>query len=377
MWAELIARSWLTWQLTGSTTAIGLVHVARAVPLITIGLFGGVIADRFDKRKILIVIQFWTVCIYIALAILVVGGWVQLWHVYLTSFLLGLGMAMNQPVRTSLIPQLLEGKLLLNALSLNSIAINVARLAGPGAIGFMIAAANDNVGPAYIVASAVYIIVISSTFMIRVPPTTYVAKRVSIGQDFIDGFRYMLFENRTVLALVVIAMGPLAFAFSYINLLPAFVTDVLEMDAAAFGTMQSIAAIGALTGGIVLATKGTVGSKGKFALTAGLTYGVIVALFAVLKMPILVFAVMPIIGASQAIFRALNNSSLLEITPGHLRGRVMSMTFLDMGMQSVAAIVSGVVSDQWGVSYGFLVLGGMCIAIVGIIGISVPAVRRL
>jgi MFS family permease len=109
MWADQVARSWLAWQLTGSATAIGLVNVFRALPLITIGLLRGVIADRFDKRKILIVIQLWSLGIYIAMAVLLVGGWMELWHIYLTAFLLGAGMPMNQPVRTSMIPQLLGG----------------------------------------------------------------------------------------------------------------------------------------------------------------------------------------------------------------------------------------------------------------------------
>ena len=145
MWAEQIARNWLTWQLTESAKAIGLVNLFRALPLITLGLFGGVVADRFDKRKVLIIIQVWSLGIYIAMAILLLTGSIKLWHIYLTAFLLGSGMAMNQPIRTSFIPQLLEGRLLLNALSLNSIAINVTRLIGPALIGFMIAFAGDDV----------------------------------------------------------------------------------------------------------------------------------------------------------------------------------------------------------------------------------------
>ena len=276
MWAELIARNWLTWQLTESATAIGLVNVARALPLITLGLLGGVIADRFDKRRILIVIQFWSLGIYIAMAVLIMGGLIQVWHIYLTAFLLGGGMALNQPVRTSLIPQLLDSKLLLNAISLNSIAINVTRLIGPAAIGFLIAIFNDSVGPAYIIASGLYVFVIVSTFMIRSPGREPTGERLSIGRDFIEGFRYMLVENRTILALVVMAMGPLAFGFSYIQLMPAYVTEKLDMGASALGTLQSIAAVGALIGGFTLASMGSVSHKGRIMMITGIGYGVVV-----------------------------------------------------------------------------------------------------
>ncbi len=377
MWAEQIARNWLTWQLTESATAIGLVNLFRALPLITLGLFGGVVADRFDKRKVLIIIQVWSLGIYVAMAILLLTGSIKLWHIYLTAFLLGSGMAMNQPIRTSFITQLLDGKLLLNALSLNSIAINVTRLIGPALIGFMIAFAGDDVTPAYIVSAIVYVVVLATTFMIRYEAPPEPAERVSIGKAFVEGFRYLLMENRLALALVVLAMGPLAFAFSYITLLPVFVTEELKMDASALGGIQSIAAIGALAGGFTLASLGNVPHKGKIMLLTATAYGVTVIALGILPLPVLIFGLAIIIGASQTIFRAANNSTLLQITPARLQGRVVSITFVDMGVQALAAILAGVVTDAWGVSAGMLVLGGVCIAIVWAIGLGVPGVRRL
>ncbi len=377
MWAEQVARNWLTWQLTGSATALGLVNLARAIPLITLGLLGGVIADRFDKRKVLIVIQVWSLSIYIAMAILVMGGLIQMWHVYLTAFLLGGGMALNQPVRTSFIPQLLDGRLLVNAISLNSIAINITRLIGPAAIGFLIAAAGNSVGPAYIVSTVVYVFVIATTFMIRAPLRRMAQRPASFGRDFIDGFRFMLVDNRTVLALVVMAMGPLAFGFSYITLLPVLVTDVFDMGSGGFGTMQSIAAIGALVGGFVLAARSDVPYKGRMMMVTGIGYGVVVILLGVIPFPVLAFSIMPLIGAAQTMFRTANNTTLLEITPANYQGRVVSITFLDMGMQSAASIIAGVVTDAWGVSAGLFVLGAVCIAFVGLVGLGVPSVRRL
>ncbi len=377
MWADQLGRSWLTWQLTGSATAVGLVNVFRAIPLITLGLVGGVLADRFDKRKILIVIQFWSLGIYAATAVLILGGWIQLWHIYLTSLLLGLAMALNQPVRTSFIPQLLAGRLLVNALSLNSIAINVTRLMGPAAIGFLIAASGGNVGPAYIVATAMYVLILVSTFMIDAPRLAPSGRPLSIGRDLLEGFHYMLVENRMVLVLVVVAMGPLAFAFSYVVLLPVFVTEELGLGPSAFGLLQSVSAIGALAGGLTLASMGNVPHKGRVILITGLVYGAMVMLLGGLPVPLLAFGVVIFAGASQTVFRAANNSTLLQITPQRFQGRVVSITFLDMGVQAVAAILAGVVADAWGVSVGFLVIGGICVLIVGLIGLGVPAVRRL
>ncbi len=378
MWSDQVARNWLTWQLTESATAIGLVNLFRALPLITFGLMGGVVADRFDKRKVLVVIQFWSFAVYVAMAVLLLTDSIKLWHVYLTAFLMGVGMALNQPVRTSFIPQLLEGRLLVNAISLNSIAINVARLVGPAAIGFLIALANDNVGPAYIVASAVYVVVIATTFMIDAPKMPRaVSKGASFFKDFIDGFRYMLVENRTILALIVIAMGPLALAYSYINLLPVFVTYKLHMGPSIFGLLQSIAAVGALVGGFAMASLSNVRHKGWIMLITGASYGIAVTAIGILPFPVVAFGLVVVIGASQTIFRAANNGSLLELTPARLQGRVISATFLDMGVQSLAALMAGAVTDQWGVGAGMAVLGGLCVAIVLAVWVGVPSIRRL
>ncbi len=377
MWSEQVARNWLTWQLTDSATAIGLVNLFRALPLITLGLLGGVVADRFDKRKTLIIIQVWSLSIYVAMAVLVLTGAIRLWHIYVTAFLLGAGMAMNQPVRTSFIPQLLEGKLLVNALSLNSIAINVSRLIGPAAVGVLIAVAGGNVGPAYVVSSVLYGLIVVSTSMIRPSGAPRPARRRSMGGDLVEGFRYMLLENRMVLALVVIAMGPLAFAFSYITLLPVFATEVLGMGPSGYGSMQSIAAVGALVGGFSLASLGNIPHKGKAMLASGLAYGAAIMALGGVHMAAMAFLLMVVSGAAQTVFRAANNSTLLEITPQRLQGRVVSVTFLDMGVQSLASILAGVVTDRWSVSAGMAFIGAVCIAIVGLTTLAVPRVRRL
>ncbi len=377
MWAEQIARSWLTWQLTESATALGLVNLFRALPLITLGLLAGVVADRYDKRKVLMVIQLWSLAIYIVMAVLILGGWIRLWHIYVTALLLGSGMAMNQPVRTSLVPQLVPKEMLVNAISLNSLAINVTRLIGPAVIGFLIAAAAGGVGPAYVVSSVLYTLIIVSTSMIDFTPAPAGKPRTSVVFELAEGFRYMLMVNRTVLALVIVAMGPLAFAFSYATLLPVFVTEVLHMGPSGYGSMQSVSAIGGIAGGLTIASLGNVPWKGRIMLGTGIAYGALIMVLGILNIAALAFGLLIVTGACQTLFRAANNSTLLEITPTQLQGRIVSMTFLDTGMQSIAAILAGTVTDAWGVSAGMAVIGGICVAIVGGVAVFAPAVRRL
>jgi MFS family permease len=377
MHADIVARSWLAWDLTGSTVAVALVNVARSTPMLALGLFGGVIADRFDKRRTLMLIQGWTLAVYAAMAALVLSGHVELWHVYAYAFLIGIGFALNQPVRTSFVPQLVDRAHLLNALSLNSIAINSTRLLGPAAIGALIVWADGSVGPAYAVSAGFYVFVVLSTTMIRpVRAAGERRKRGSMVGELFEGFRFMG-QNRLVLALVVLGLGPLAFGHSYITMLPAFVTEVLHSDALGLGAIPSVAAIGGLTGGLLIASRGNIPHKGPVMLGAGFLYGGALMVMSGVHLLWLVFPIVVVVGASQTAFRASNNSTLLEVAPERMHGRVISVTLMDTALGPVAALAGGAVSDQFGAPAGIFFIGAVCVGIVGLVALLYPAVRRV
>ncbi|MBM3960072.1 MAG: MFS transporter [SAR202 cluster bacterium] len=376
MHSDIVARSWLTWELTGSTVAVALVNVMRSVPMLGLGLFGGVIADRFDKRKTLLFIQAWTLLIYLAMAIVVLTGVVELWHVYTYAFLIGVGFALNQPVRTSFVPQLVDRAHLLNALTLNSIAINSTRLLGPAAIGFLIVFAGG-VGPAYAVSAAFYTVVVLSTLQIRPRPVQADQRaRGSMVGQLLEGFQY-LGKNRLVLALVVLGLGPLAFGHSYITMLPAFSEQVLNRGADGVGIIPSVAAIGGLAGGLVIASRGNIPHKGRLMLLAGMIYGAALMAMSLVHVLWMVFPIVIIIGASQTTFRASNNSTILEAAPDRMHGRMISVTMMDTALGPVAALAGGVVADQYGVAAGIFFIGAVCAVIVLAVGVIVPAVRRI
>jgi MFS family permease len=138
MHADMVARSWLAWELTGSSSAVAGVNVARAIPMLLFGLFGGVAADRFDRRKLLVVIQAWSLGMFAVMAVLIFTHVIEMWHVYAIAFGTGCGFALNQPVRTSIVPSLVDRKDMLNAVTLNSIAMNSSRLIGPAIIATVI-----------------------------------------------------------------------------------------------------------------------------------------------------------------------------------------------------------------------------------------------
>ena len=374
MWAEQVARNWLIWELTESGLALGLVNLFRAVPLLVLGLWAGVAADRFDKRKLLILMQVWSLLVYVATAVLIVGDWIEVWHIYVTVALLGAGMAMNQPVRTSWVPQMVGQAQLLNALSLNSIAINTTRLIGPALIGILIA--TTDVGVAYIISAVLYTLVILSTFLIDAPPTQVSKDRGSMTEQMLEGVRFMS-QDRLVLLLVVIGLGPLAFAFSYMTLLPILAADVLGMGSGGFGALMSAGAVGGLIGGLTLASRGDIAHKGRLMLVAGVGYGIVLILLGGIPWAVVVFPIISLAGVCQTVFRTSNNAALLQVTPPQLQGRIISMTLLDTAIAPLASVAAGLIADVVDVSAAMAVIGGVCIVIVAGIALLEPRIGRL
>ena len=374
MHADMVARAWLVWDLTCSSTSVASVLVARAIPMLILGLIGGVAADRFNRRRLLMVIQIWTMLMHVIMAALLLSGVVELWHVYVLAFALGAGMAMNQPVRTSIIPNLVDKKDMFNAMSLNSIAINTTRLGGPALIALLIVA--TDVGWAYVWAAGAFAVVIWTTTKIAIPD---IASKLPKGNPFsqlIEGFVY-IGRHRAILALVLLGLGPLSIGFSHQVLLPQLVEQEYGSGIGLMGVLTSVGAVGGLTGGMFIASRREILYKGKLMLFAAVSYGFALLGFAGASYMWMAFPLIIWIGVSQTLFRAGNSVTLMELTPDRLRGRIISATLLDTALSPVAGIAAGIAADRWGVSYGYLLLSIGCLGIVALTVLIYPRIKDL
>ncbi|MBT7079423.1 MAG: MFS transporter [Chloroflexi bacterium] len=374
MHADMVARSWLVWDLTGSSTSVASVLVARAVPMLILGLIGGVAADRFDRRKLLMIIQIWTLLMHVLMAVLLLSGIIELWHVYVLAFGLGAGMAMNQPVRTSIIPNLVAKKNMMNAMSLNSVAINSTRLIGPALIALLIAA--TDVGWAYVSAAGAFVLVIIFTTKIEIPRIPVTGGRGNPIHQLIEGFVF-IGQNRAILALVLLGLGPLAIGFSHQVLLPQLVQEQYGYGIALLGVLTSVGAVGGLAGGLFIASRKDVSYKGKLMLFSAGSYGFALLGFAGASYLWMAFPLIIWIGASQTLFRAGNSATLMELAPDRLRGRIISATLLDTALSPAAGIAAGFVADQYGVSAGYLLLSAGCLGIVALTLSIYPKIKDL
>ncbi len=376
MHADMVARGILVWELTGSSTAVGGVLGARAIPMLTIGVFGGVAADRFDRKKLLMVIQSWSLLMHIIMAALILTDVVELWHVFAIAVGLGASMALNQPVRTTIVPNLVPRTQLTNALTLNSIAINSTRLVGPAIIGFVIAVSNT--GSAYVLSALAYVVVLWMTTRIEMPEKLSTRSQGNPLSQLIEGFRYIL-RNRLVLALVAFGLGPLAIGFAYQSLLPQLV-DELGYDTSMIGYIMSVGAIGGLAGGLTIASKRDITAKGRLLTLSAVAYGLGLLGFAgaaEVNVLLLVFPLIIVIGVSQTSFRAMNTTLLMESTPDRFRGRVVAATLLDTGMMPAAALIAGYFADQWGVWAGFTALSIGIFAVIAVVLVLHPKIRGM
>jgi MFS family permease len=257
-WMQMTAQSWLVWTLTHSATALGLIVALQTLPVLILGPYGGVIADRVDKRRMMIALQSAMGVQALALGLLTVTGAVRVWEIGLLAALLGLNNAFENPARQSFMLELVGPEHLRNAVSLNSTLVNVARVIGPAVAGVLIAVVGD--GVCFLINSASFVAVIGSLVAMDTsaldpsPP-----QRRAKGQ-LRDGLRYV---RRTpslgVPLLMMAAVGCLAYEFQVS--LPYLAGRGLHAGSSGYGFMTSAMGVGAVLGGLVVATRGGTGTR--------------------------------------------------------------------------------------------------------------------
>ncbi len=374
MHSDMVARAWLVWTITGSSTAIGSVLLVRAIPMLLLGIIGGVAADRFNKKRLLIFIQSWSALMHLIMFLILFYGDVQMWHIYLISFGLGASMAMNQPTRTSIIPLLVDSKNIANALSLNSIAINSTRFLGPALISILIYSVD--ISAAYLCAFIAYLIVIIFTTKIKLSNSFEKKPKGNTLKQLLEGFNYIK-DNRVVLAVVFLGLGPLSIGFAHQTLLPQLVDQKFDQGVRFLGLIQSTGAIGGLLGGFYIATRNRLNNKGRLMLIVTFSYAVSLFGFGISNFEWTLFILIIIIGSSQTIFRSSNSLTLIELSPEKLRGRILSITLLDNALSPVFGLLVGIVADNWGVNMGYYFLSTGCFIIICMVLIIYPKIKSV
>jgi MFS family permease len=346
-WIQQVTLGWLLYDLTGSAVLLGVLNGFRAMPFLIFGPLAGVAADRFDRRKLLLLIQPLLAGVTAVMGVLVLFGQAEVWHLFLFTFLTASMWSLTQPVRQTLVPNLVPKRDLMNALALNSMGFNSMKVVGPalgGALIVVFGAAGN-----FFVQSVVYSLLMLSIFYMNAPPTPQHARKTSALANLKEGLAYVK-GTPVVLTLIILSLIPHMLSLPITNaLMPVFQKDVLQVGPEGLGLLLASPGVGA-----VVATFGLAGAADRIRRKGLL----MLAGLSLLGLSIIVFAHMPnlplamcalfLMGACQMTYMTTANTVVQVVVPDQLRGRVMSIWMLDQGLGPVGALVAGASTEMIG-----------------------------
>jgi MFS family permease len=369
-WMQMAAQSWLVLTLTHSATTLGVIVGLQTLPVLLLGPYGGVIADRVDKRRLMIVLQIAMGLQALVLGVLTVTGAVRLWEIGALAVLLGLNNAFENPARQSFMLEMVGARDLRNAVSLNSVLVNVARVIGPAVAGVLIATVGE--GVCFLLNAASFAAVVGSlstldrTAIFPSPPSGREPGQLR------EGLRYVRRTPQLGVPLLMMALaGCLAYEFQVT--LPVMARQGLHVGATGYGFMVAAMGVGAIVGGLFVATKGKTGLP--TLVMAATAFGVLLLFAAVAtSLPVEVFA-LALAGGASISFMATGNSTLQLNAAPSMRGRVMSLWFVAFqGSTPIGGPIVGWVMADAGARAG-LGVGGVSCLVVALLGLL--ALRRL
>ena len=371
-WMQMTATNWLLYQLTGSPVLLGLNGIFRAVPAIGLGVISGTLADRYDRRKVLLCTEVVSGVLALGLAVLDHSGRIEPWHIYLFTFLNASAGSFDGPARQALFPNLGPRSALPNAVALNSWLWKGSALVGPFLAG--IAISWMGTAGAFYANAASYVAVVAAIWMMHVSAKGKLERR-SLLSETAAGFSYIL-SHRIVLG--VMAMEAMASIFGLNHtVLTIFASDILRVGANGFGLLQSARGLGAVVGSSFYIGIGQQPYQGKILFVSAIFYGAAFALFGISPSFLLSLLLMGLVGAADTIWGASRGTILQMTTPDNFRGRVMGVFQLsNRGLHPLGQVQSGVLIPLIGAPAA-TVLGGLLVSAVTLVTTwKVPALRK-
>ena len=371
-WMQMTAISWLLYAITNSPLQLGLNGLFRAVPAIALGLFGGTVADRYDRKRLMLATQIISMLLAFVLGFLAQTGLIEVWHIYALTMLSAIVGTLDAPARQALYPSLVPASVLPNAIALNAMLWKGTALLGPSLAGIAIAAVGTD--GAFYANAASFLAVVVALLLMKTPT----ARGEATG-DFMhelkEGVSYVMANN---LILAVMVMEGVSSVF---GLDPAMLTifsrDILDVGASGLGFLQSARGLGAVIGSGVLISMGQARSQGKILLVSAVLYGATFALFGLSRSFLISLLLLFFMGATDTIWAATRNVILQVQAPEGLRGRVMSVFYLsNRGLHPLGQMETGLVVPLVGAREA-TVLGGLLVAgVTALTALKVPGVHR-
>lgn len=366
-WMQSVAHGWLVLILTGSAFQVGLVTTLGSLPVLLFTLYGGVLADRVDKRRFIIMLQSLMLLDALALGVLTQLGLITVTWVMALAVIFGLLTAFEVPTRQAFVAELVGKSDLMNAIALNSSIFNLARVIGPAIAGGLIATVG--LAACFFANAASYLAVLAGLLAMRFEPGERRWTPVDPLTSFREGLRYVWYE-RWPRALMLLTAAFTIFGFSFLTMLPVFARDVLRVDAAGYGALVAAVGVGAAAGALFLAGFGGGTQQARLVLVAESLFGCTLVAAALAPGFWLALGLFTVIGCLMALNGIAANTLLQHKAPDHLRGRVMGFySFVVLGMAPFGSFQAGWISEHLGVRASFAIGGGLCMLAAGAVAL--------
>jgi MFS family permease len=375
-WITRIATSWLVYRLTGSALLLGVVGFCGQIPTLVLSPFAGVLVDRFDRHRILVITQFFSMLQSLALALLALPGIIKVWEILALQVVQGVINAFDTPARQSFIVDMIEDRAdLPNAIALNSSMVNGSRIIGPSIGGIVIAAVGE--GWCFMLDAISYLAVIASLIAMRVAkkqrPETVgrVVEELRAGLSYVS--RSVPMRSALLLLALVSTMG-----MPYTVLMPAIALERLHGGPHTLGFLMTASGLGALAGALYLASRNSVLGLGKAMVLSTIAFGIGLMAFSQSRVIWLSLVLLPIVGGGMMVETASTNTILQTIVEERMRGRVMSFyTMAFLGTAPLGSLLAGVLADRIGAPLTILFGGLACVAAGVWSGVRLPSLRAL
>lgn len=360
MQMEIVARSWLAYELSGSAFVLGIVALARSLPQIALSPLAGVVADRFDRRQILLASQSVMVVLSFITAILVQTGLIQVWHLIALGVVQGLAFPFTMPTRTAFMSDLVDRKNMANALALDSTGRNLNLIVAPSIAGILLAYSPML---AYYSSASLYALAVFTLFQLPTGSRGGAGKGGAFAEMAV-GFRYIR-EQRVLLALIVMGAVPVLLGMPFQQLMPVFQSDVLHVGESALGFMFAAVGVGALTGSLAAAYLATSEHMVRVQLASGVFFGLALVGFALSPSYVVALGFLVLVGITSQTYLTINRSRLMLNTDPKLFGRVSSVQIMAWYFMPASLLPMGFLSDQIGVDITVAFAGLLVTAIIG------------
>ena len=373
----LIARGWLALELTDSSFMVTAVNAVGMLPMLAFSAFGGVIADRMNRRLVLIISEVFNFVVVLALALLIVADLVTIHLVFALTILHGVGFALGMPARAATVSNLVDTKDLASGVALFTTIFSAGQLIGPALAGYLIN--SYGMGFCFVAASVVLTPALLFLFLLRIPsvePGSGAPAPTSVLGSIAQGLVYVR-RHRVLFGLMLMGAALTIFAMPYQTLLPVFARDILNAGPGGLGWLGAMGGAGAIAGSITVASFSNPKQLKALMITGGLGLGIFIAIFAFSTVYLLSLALVLVVGYLFQIFMTSNFTLVQIISPDYVRGRVLSIRMIAAGMGPVGMLMLGVGAETWGAPAATAAMGILSLALVCVILVGIPAVRRV